>query len=114
VPRETREACCIRLRAVFDRAGAGLGLVSRGPYPSRSVERRNNYRDLPVECGTRCRDRAAAAGRAAEEPAARVAARRRKASSEAKSATGRRRQICIRRRRRGNAANEKRRQDRRF
>ncbi len=66
VPRETRERAAFDVRAVSDGAGAGLGLVSRGPHPSRSGGAAKQLQDLPVErVGSAAANRPAAAGRAA-------------------------------------------------
>ena len=72
VPRGiARERAAFGLRAVLDRAGPGLGLVSRGPHPSRPDGAAQQLPDLPVGCvGPAAADRAAAAGRAARGSAA--------------------------------------------
>src|ERR1700694_707898 len=61
-----RKRAAFGVRAVFDRAGAGLRGVSRGPHPSRSDGTAQQLQNLSVECvGPAAADRAAAAGRAA-------------------------------------------------
>ena len=67
VSRElARERAAFGVRAVFDGAGTGLGLVPRGPHPSRSDGAAQQLQNLPVErVGPVAADRAAAAGRAA-------------------------------------------------
>ena len=67
VPRELRESVLHSVCARFhDGAGAGLGLVSRGPHPSRPDGAAQQLQDLPVErVGSAAADRAAVAGRAA-------------------------------------------------
>ena len=64
--RVARKRAAFGLRAVFHRARAGLGLVSRGPHPSRPDGAAQQLPDLPVErLGSAAAGRAAVAGRAA-------------------------------------------------
>ena len=69
--RTSRERAAFGVRAVFHGAGAGLGLVSRGPHPSRPDGAAQQLQDLPVErVGSAAAGRAAIAGRAAGGSAA--------------------------------------------
>ena len=66
-----RERAAFRLHAVLDRAGPGLGLVPRGPYPSRPDGTAQQLPDLPVgRVGSAAAESAAIAGRAARGSAA--------------------------------------------
>ena len=54
--RLARDRAAFGLRALLDRAGPGLGLVPRGPHPSRPDGAAQQLPDLPVErAGIRCR-----------------------------------------------------------
>ena len=66
-----RECAAFRLHAVLDRARPGLGLVPRGPYPSRPDGTARQLPDLPVgRVGPAAAESAAIAGRAARGSAA--------------------------------------------
>ncbi len=66
-----RNRAAFGLRAVLDRARSGLGLVSRGPHPSRPDGAAQQLPDLPVErVGPAAADRAAVAGGASGGSAA--------------------------------------------
>ena len=69
--RSARNRAAFGMRAVFDRARSGLGLVPRGPHPSRPDGAAQQLPDLPVECvGPAAAGRAAVAGGAAGGSAA--------------------------------------------